>query len=209
VARYTGPKHRICRRIGYCLWENPKCPSKKKPQAPGQPGGGRGGTRGRRRSKESNYGKHLLEKQKLRLTYGMLEKQFKNTFVRARNMRGVAGDNFLQILECRLDNLVFRLGFASSIFAARQLVNHGHVLVDGKKVDIPSFIVKVGQVISISEKSRKAPMIAETAQRTERSVPSYLELKPAEFEGKLAVMPLVADIPVKVDANLIVEFYSR
>ncbi len=139
----------------------------------------------------------------------MLEKQFKNTFVRAQNMRGVAGDNFMQILERRLDNLVYRLGFATSIFGARQLVNHGHILVDEKKVDIPSFIVKVGQVISVRETSRKSPMIAETAQRTERSVPSYLELKPTEFEGTLTVMPLVTDIPVKIDTNLIVEFYSR
>ncbi|MCX7014959.1 MAG: 30S ribosomal protein S4 [Candidatus Sumerlaeota bacterium] len=208
MARYTGPKHRLCRRIGNCLWNDPKCPSKKRPVAPGTKGGQRGGGGGRR-GKMSNYARHLLEKQKLRLTYGLLEKQFKNTFKRAQRMTGVTGENFMKMLECRLDNLVYRLGFAPSIFSARQLVNHGHIAVDGQKVDIASFLVRVGQTISIREKSRKMPMLVDSTQRSARTVPAYLELKAEEYAGRLSVAPRLQDIPVQVDTNLIVEFYSR
>jgi small subunit ribosomal protein S4 len=207
VARYTGPKHRLCRRISQCLWADPTCPSKKKAYPPGEAGKGRLG--GRRPRKQSNYGIHLQEKQKLRMTYGLLERQFRNTFHRAQNMRGVAGDNFLQILERRLDNMVYRLGFAPSIFAARQAVNHGHIRVDDKKVDIPSFIVNVGQTIRVKEKSRKIPMFVESAERRNRTIPDYLECQPEELAGRLLVMPRAEDIPIKVDTNLIVEFYSR
>ncbi len=187
------------------MWDNPKCPSKKRPYAPGMSAAAHGGRRG----KVTNYAKHLMEKQKLRVTYGMLEKQFRNTFYRAQHMRGVAGDNFLQMLERRLDSLVYRLGFATSIFAARQIVRHGHILVDGEKVNIPSYIVKVGSTITIKEKSRAIPAFAETAERTARNIPEYLECTPKEFTGRLIVMPRIEDIPVKVDTNLIVEFYSR
>ena len=118
----------------------------------------KGASTGKRGGKMSNYARHLLEKQKLRMTYGLLERQFRNTFTRAQNLTGVAGDNFLQLLERRLDNLVYRLGFASSIFAARQLVCHGHFLVDGKKLDIPSYTVRPGQTISVREKSKQVPV---------------------------------------------------
>jgi len=157
----------------------------------------------------SNYAKHLLEKQKLRLTYGLLEKQFKNTFQRAQRMQGVTGDNFLQMLERRLDNMVYRLGFAPSIFAARQLVCHGHIQVDGKKVDIASYVVRVGQTITVREKSKKIPILVESTERRARSIPGYLECQIEGLTGKLIVMPRIEEIPVQVDTNLIVEFYSR
>jgi len=206
LARYTGPKHRLCRRIGNCLWDDPKCPSKKKPYAPGMKGAGGGGRRG---GKMSNYARHLLEKQKLRMTYGLLERQFRNTFARAQKLQGVTGDNFLQMLERRLDSLVYRMGFAPSIFAARQLVCHGHFLVDGKKVDIPSFIVRPGQTVSVREKSRQVPVFQESIERRNRTIPDYLQVNIEGLEGKLLVTPRAEDIPVKVDTNLIVEFYSR
>jgi len=171
---------------------------------------GAGGGGGKRRgSKMSNYARHLLEKQKLRMTYGLLERQFRNTFARAQNLEGVAGDNFLQLLERRLDNMVYRLGFAPSIFAARQLVNHGHFLVDGKKVDIPSYIVRVGQTISVRERSKQTPVFLESIERRNRKIPEYLQCNVEGLEGKLLVVPRATDIPVKVDTNLIVEFYSR
>lgn len=206
MARYTGPKHRLCRRIGNCLWDDPKCPSKKKPYAPGMKGSGGGGRRG---GKMSNYARHLLEKQKLRMTYGLLERQFRNTFTRAQKLTGVTGDNFLQMLERRLDNMVYRMGFAPSIFAARQLVCHGHFLVDGKKVDIPSFIVRPGQSVSVRDKSRTVPVFVESIERRNRTIPEYLQVNIEGLEGKLLVTPRAEDIPVKVDTNLIVEFYSR
>lgn len=205
MARYVGPKHRLCRRIGECLWNDPRCPSKKKPYSPGIKGAGRG----TRRGKMSNYARHLQEKQKLRLTYGMLENQFKRAFQRAQKTRGITGETFLQLLERRLDNLVYRLGFAPSIFAARQLVSHGHVQVNGAKLDIPSYVVRVGQTISVREKSRKMPMLVESTERRNRRIPDYLECKPEELIGTLLVMPRLEDIPVSVDTNLIVEFYSR
>lgn len=205
MARYTGPKHRLCRRIGNCLWDDPKCPSKKKPYAPGM----KGASGGKRGGKMSNYARHLLEKQKLRMTYGLLECQFRNTFDRAQRLTGVTGENFLQMLERRLDSVVYRLGFAPSIFAARQLVCHGHFLVDGKKVDIPSFIVSPGQMVSVRERSKQVPVFLESIERRNRKIPDYLNCSIEALEGKLLVMPRAEDIPVKVDTNLIVEFYSR
>lgn len=205
MARYTGPKHRLCRRIGNCLWDDPKCPSKKKPYAPGM----RGASTGRRGGKMSNYARHLLEKQKLRMTYGLLERQFRNTFARAQKLQGVTGDNFLAMLEQRLDSVVYRLGFAPSVFAARQLVNHGHFQVDGRKVDIPSFMVKPGQTVTVKEKSKQVPVFVESIERRNRTIPEYLQCNIEALEGKLLVTPRAEDIPVKVDTNLIVEFYSR
>lgn len=169
-------------------------------------GSGGGGRRG---GKMSNYARHLLEKQKLRMTYGLLERQFRNTFTRAQKLTGVTGDNFLQMLERRLDNMVYRMGFAPSIFAARQLVCHGHFLVDGKKVDIPSFIVRPGQSVSVRDKSRTVPVFVESIERRNRTIPEYLQVNIEGLEGKLLVTPRAEDIPVKVDTNLIVEFYSR
>ena len=157
MARYLGPKHKLCRRLGACLWGNPKCPSVKRPYATGQHGQST-------RRKLSVYGQQLLDKQKIRMHYGLLERQMQRIFDKAQRMGGVTGTNLLMLLETRLDCTVYRLGFARTIPAARQLVSHGHILVDGKKVDRPSFQVKPDMVVSIREKSRKIPTIAEGAE---------------------------------------------
>jgi small subunit ribosomal protein S4 len=153
MARYTGPKHKLSRRVGYDIWGgSSKSPAARRPYPPGQHGskaaGGRGGAGGR---KQSNYGKHLLEKQKLRTYYGMLEKQFRNTYKKASRLRGVKGDNFLMLLESRLDAVVYRSGFAPTIFAARQLVAHGHFKINGVRSNCPSQRVKPGDMVSSGE----------------------------------------------------------
>ncbi|MFC1601738.1 30S ribosomal protein S4 [Candidatus Sumerlaeota bacterium] len=206
MGRYRGAKYKICRRIGENLWGRPKCPSIKRPYPPGE-----AGTRSTRR-KVSNYAKHLLEKQKMRSYYGLMEKQFFRTFKRANRMRGVTGDNLIQLLEMRLDALVYRLGFCPTIFAARQWVNHGHVLVNGKKVDIPSYTCRPGDEISMREKSRQNVILLETIQNSAPgNLPPYLTRADATFSGRLESRPEPKDIPIPIiiDRNLVVEFYSR
>lgn len=214
MARFTGPKHKLSRRVGYDIWGGSKGPAAKRPYPPGQHGnnvGGSGGKAGgRRNTKQSNYARHLLEKQKLRHYYGMLERQFRNTYKKATRMRGVKGDNFLSLLESRLDSVVYRSRFVPTIFAARQLVAHGHFLVNGKKVDCPSFQVKPGHVVTLREKSRNIPVVKESIEDAAGTpIPAYLNVSHAAFEVKLNEAPPVRDIPIEIDTALVVEFYSR
>lgn len=202
MARYRGAKHKLCRRLGGCIWGNAKCPSVKRPFAPGQHGQNM-------RRKQSVYGKQLLEKQKIRTHYGLLERQMRKTFTEAQRMGGVTGINLLTLLECRLDVIVFRFGFAPTITAARQIVNHGHILVDGGKVDIPSFRMKPGMKVSIRERSRKVPMIVEGAEHPPSVMPEYLDRRPRSFEGTMTANPNAETIPFKADTAGVIGFYSR
>jgi len=208
LARYTGPKCRLCRREGTKLFlrgdrcYTDKCAYERRPYAPGQ--------HGRRRKKSSNYEIQLREKQKVRRLYGILEKQFRKYFEIAEAKKGVTGTNLLRILELRLDNVVYRLGFANSRNQARQLVKHGHFLVNGRKVDIPSYQVKVNDVIEVREKSRKIPIIQEAQEVVaRRGVPQWLELDAANFKGIVKALPEREDITFPINENLIVELYSK
>jgi len=206
MATYRGPKARMMRRFGEAMFRSPKYHGilERRPNPPGQHGPKS------RRGKRSEYGKRLEEKQKLRFQYSILEKQMRRYVERAFKSRGVSGHVLLQILETRLDNMVYRLGFASTIWAARQLVNHGHVEVNGRRVNIPSCECRVGDVISLREKMRKNPQIAEAFNYCPAGlVPSYLETDRDNFSGKLVSSPKRDEIPVKVDEQLIVEFYSK
>jgi len=201
MARNTGPKHRMCRRVGQPLCGQPKCPALKRPYPPGQHGQ-------RPRRRDSGYGKQLLEKQKLRHIYGVLERQFRNYFKKAIAGRERPGERLLQMLETRLDNIVYRLGFASTLPQARQLVVHGHIELNGRKADIPSHPVEPGDVISVREKSRNLGIIKEAIQARDDIVP-YLERDAENMTGRLLRIPSRDEIPVPVDEDVIVEFYSR
>ena len=205
MATITKPVHKICRTVGYCIYNDPKCPSVKRPYPPGQKADAR-------KKKKSPYGEQLLEKQKLRLTYGMLEKQFYRTFERASRMHGNTADNFLIQLESRLMSLVYRLGLGRSIFDARQLISHGHVTVAGQRVDIPSYLVKPGQVIGILPKSKeldRIKMAVETRMHPTNPVP-YVEVQEDGVSGKFLGIHSVVDIPVtRINVQKIVEFYSK
>ncbi|GIP39777.1 30S ribosomal protein S4 [Paenibacillus sp. J31TS4] len=200
MARYTGPKFKLSRRLGISLSGTGKELSKR-PFPPGQHGPNQ-------RRKLSGYAIQLQEKQKLRHMYGLGEKQFRNLFDRATKMKGIAGENFMIMLESRLDNLVYRLGLSNSRAGARQLVSHGHVTVNGKKVNIPSYMVSTGDVIGLRERSRSLSAIKDAvANRTH--VPAYLEFNEAELEGKFVRMPERAELSQDIDEKQIVEFYSR
>lgn len=199
MSRYTGPKFKLSRRLGISLSGTGK--ELKRPYPPGQHGPGQ-------RRKISGYGMQLQEKQKLRHMYGLSEKQFRNLFDKANNMPGIVGENFMILLEQRLDNLVYRLGFANSRAGARQLVSHGHVTVDGKKVDIPSYTVSPGQVIGLRERSRNLKVIKEALENNNYR-PDYLEFNDQAMEGKLIRLPERSELPPEIDETQIVEFYSR
>lgn len=203
LGRYTGPKHKLCRRVGEPLCGSPKCPALKRPFPPGQHGPRLQG------QKLSEYGIRLLEKQKLRRIYGLMERQFRRYFERASRGRGNTGDLFLRLLETRLDAVVYRLGFARTMEQARQLVNHGHIAVNDKKVDIPSYQVRPGDVVSVREKSRNLAVIKEALETRRVEPPAYLELDADNLQGKLVRFPERDEIPVTIDEKLIVEFYSR
>ncbi len=205
MARYTGPKAKICRRFGENLFGSPKYDKiiGKRSYPPGQHGKSF-------RRKISDYGLHLNEKQKLRFTYCLQEKQFRNYFKKAAKMANVTGDNLLQLLERRLDNVVYRLGFAVTRMQARQFVNHGHILVNGKKVDIPSYLLRAGDMISIREKSRSIPMLIDAMSRTEATSPySWLSVDKENMTGQFVAIPPASEIPTTVDIRLIVEYYSK
>jgi len=209
MARYTGPVCRLCRREGEKLFlkgekcYTEKCPVDRRPYPPGQHGQGR-------RPRLTEYGIHLREKQKLRRIYGVLERQFRRYYQEASRRKGVTGETLLQRLECRLDNVVYRLGFAPSRAAARQLVMHGHFTVNGKKMDIPSARVKVGDVIAVRERSRNIAMIKESVQAAQsRGVPDWLELDADGLKGTVKSLPTREQIDVRVQEHLIVEHYSR
>jgi small subunit ribosomal protein S4 len=205
MARYTGPKAKLCRRFGENLFGTAKYDRvlSKRNYPAGQHGKSF-------RRKVSDYGMHLKEKQKLRLIYCLLEKQFHNYFVKAAKMSGVTGDNLMQLLERRLDNVVYRLGFAVTRMQARQFVGHGHFMVNGKKVDIPSYLLKAEDVIQVRDKSRSNKMIIDAMERTEATSPySWLSVNKEQMNGQFLSVPAVAEIPTTVDVRLIVEFYSK
>jgi len=198
MARYTGPRHKLARRLGISLDGTGKDIKRNYP--PGQ--------HGHSRRKISEYGIQLQEKQKLRHMYGLGEKQFRRTFEQASKMPGVVGENFMKLLESRLDNLVYRMGFAPTRPAARQLVNHGHFLVNGKKVNIPSYRVQPGDVISLREKSRNIQFIKDSLEN--RSfLPNYISFDDEKKEGTYLRLPDREELPAEINEVLIVEFYSR
>jgi small subunit ribosomal protein S4 len=209
MARYLGPVCKLCRREEQKLFlkgikcTTPKCPVEKKTYPPGQHGTAR-------RFKQSDYGIQLREKQKVRRMYGLMESQFRNAFAKAERQKGITSEALLQLLERRLDNVVYRLGFASSRKAARQLVRHRHFLVNEKLVDIPSYLVKAGDVIKVKEKSKKLEAIHASMRkiREGRLLP-WLELDKAGMTGTLLNIPSRADIPLDVNESLIVELYSK
>jgi small subunit ribosomal protein S4 len=204
MARYTGPKAKIARKFGENIFGNKKYDKilSKKPYSPGQHGLGR--------KKLSDYAIQLKEKQKLKYMYGLLEKQFRLYFKKAEGMKGVTGENLLQLLESRLDNTVYRLGLAVSRDQARQMVLHRHITVNGRLVNIPSFILRPGDVIQVKEKSRKKVMFHEALKsaRSDFMLP-WLELDKAQLKGTFLDRPQREDIPVNVQENMIVELYSK
>lgn len=210
MARYTGPVCRLCRREGMKLFlkgdrcYTDKCSFERRSYPPGQHGPLQ------RREKYSDYRLQLREKQKVKRIYGVLEKQFRLYYERAERMKGITGTNLLILLERRLDNVVYRLGFASSRRQARHWIRHGHFLVNGKKVDIPSYEVDVGDVIEVREKSRDIPQLLESLQTVERrGVPDWLELDKDNFRGVVKALPTRESIDIPIQEQLIVEFYSK
>ncbi len=208
MARYTDPVCRLCRREGLKLFLKgdrcfkDKCAIERRAYAPGQ--------HGRRRSKVLGYGLQLREKQKVKRIYGLLEKQFRLYFKRADQARGITGENLLRQLELRLDNVVYALGFASSRAQARQLVRHGHIEVNGRKLNIPSYQARKSDAVQVREKSRKNDQIRlaiETASG--RGLPSWLELQPEQFRGVVRDLPKREDVRLPIQEQLIVELYSK
>lgn len=195
MARYIGSKNRIARRFGINIFGRVRNPLLHKPNPPGM--------HGARRRKKSDYGLQLEEKQKLKAIYGMLsEKQLVGYYKKALKLAGNTAQNFAEMLECRLDNVVYRLKFAATIFGAHQLVSHGHILVDGKKVDRRSFHVKPGMVISIREKSRKMKAINEAQENPNRNVPDYLSKDNNQFSGQLLAKPVIEQMPWPIEIKL-------
>jgi small subunit ribosomal protein S4 len=209
--RYTGPSCRQCRREGTklflkgtkCFTE--KCPVERRPYAPGQHGQSTA-----RRKKMSEYAKQLREKQKIKRIYGLSERQFRNTFERVSTLPGVTGHNLLAALESRLDNIVYRMGFASSRKAARQLIRHRHVEVNGKSVDIPSFVVEPGQEIRVRQKSRELVLVKEALEVAARGAsPAWIAVDKDTFSGRMLERPQRQSIPIAAQEQLVVELYSK
>ncbi|NEZ47311.1 30S ribosomal protein S4 [Clostridium niameyense] len=197
MAKMMGPRFKQCRRLGVNICGHSKAMKRAT------------NSNSRAAKKLSNYGQQLLEKQKLRGFYGVLEKQFIRYVKKAMKSPGIAGENLIISLECRLDNIVYRIGFGSSIRQARQMVSHGHILVNGKKVDIPSFEVKVGDEIALVEKSRKNQLFIDNLTSGNGKSISYIEVDEENFKGKLTKLPQRDEIPIEINDQLIVEFYSK
>jgi len=200
MARYTGPAYKKARRLGFSLLENGK-ELAKRPYAPGQHGTDR-------RRKLSEYGIQLQEKQKVRLMYGLNEKQFRRTFEKAQKMSGIAGENLLRLLESRLDNIVYRMGLANTRRGARQVVNHGHILVNGIKVNIPSYQVKPGDVVSVKENSLDHQAI-KAALEANTTKPAFVEFDAKKMSGTYVRYPDRSELSQEINESLIVEFYNR
>jgi len=198
---YTGPKVRVSRKLGLELTPKARKVTAKKNYPPGQHG------QTKKRGKQSDYGRQLLEKQRMRLQYNISEKQMRNYYKKAARLVGNTGDLLAQLLETRLDAIIYRAGFATTMYAARQFVGHGHVLVNGKKVNIPSYQVKNNEVVSIKEKSRKLDCFQESIRNA--GAPPFIELSKADFSAKLLYLPPREEIPVICEIPLVVEFYSR
>jgi small subunit ribosomal protein S4 len=208
MARYTGPVCRLCRRLGDKLYLKgekcftPKCPFEKRPFAPGQ--------RSTRRRKVSDRGLQLREKQRGRAVYGILERQFRRYYEEAVRRHGVTGENLLRTLELRLDNVVYRLGFADSRAQARQIVLHGHIAINGRKSAIPSHVLKVGDVISLTQRGSKSEYFKIVGEQiASKSIPSWLSLDTAAMTGRILSLPEVEEIGAKFNPATIVEYYSR
>jgi len=208
VARYTGPQCRLCRRETEKLFlkgdrcYTEKCAVERRQYPPGQ--------HGQRRGKLSDYGMQLREKQKVRNSYGLLEGQFRRYFSEAERKKGVTGEVLLQLLETRLDNVAYRMGFAANRNSGRQLVKHGHFLVNGKAVNIPSYHVRVGDTVEVREPSREINIIKESISRGEqRGIPSWIELDSQNFKGKVLQLPEREEIQITAQEQLIVELYSK
>jgi len=204
MAKRIAAKHKIDRRLGVNLWGRPKSPINNREYGPGQ--------HGQRRRKPTDFGVQLMAKQKLKGYYGNIgEKQFRKYYAEAVRRKGDTGENLIGILETRLDAVVYRMKFVPTVFAARQIVNHGHVKVNGKRVNIPSYLVREGDVVEIKEKSRELPVVLEGAQSNERDVPDYLDVDHAKMTGTFTRVPKLEDVPypVQMEPNLVVEFYSR
>ena len=198
-------KHKIDRRLGENIWGRPKSPVNRREYGPGQHGQ-------RRKGKLSDYGVQLKAKQKLRFYYGNIsEKQFKNIYYEAIRRPGDTSEQLVALLESRLDAIVYRAKFVPTVFAARQCVSHGHVTVNGRRVTIPSYRCKVGDVVEIREKSRQLPLVLEGVKSAERDVPDYIEADHTKMSARMARIPALADVPypVHMEPNLVVEFYSR
>ena len=203
MSKRTQSKYKINRRLGVNLWGRPKSPINARDSRPGQ--------HGQRRRKESDYGVQLMAKQKLKGYYGNItEKQFRRYYKEAVRRRGDTSENLIGILERRLDAVVYRMKLVPTVFAARQFVNHGHVRVNGKKVNIPSYLVKDGDVIEVREKSRDIPMVMEAVVSPERDLPDYMDVDLKKMKGTYVRQPMLADVPypVQMEPNLVVEFYS-
>ncbi len=194
-------KHKLCRRLGYCIWNMPKCPSVKRPYAAGLQG------KNRKKSKLSTYGVMMQEKQKLKAHYALTESQLRNLFLVAKRKEGRTNETLMQHIEMRLDATVYHSGMAPTIFAAKQFVSHRHILVDGKIVDRPSFQLKPGQVISIN--AEKSPKVAEIAREVNSTVPPYYETNKEELKVTVLREPMIEEIPVQVEAMRVVEYYAR
>jgi small subunit ribosomal protein S4 len=209
MAVYQDAKCRLCRRAGMKLFlkgqrcYTDKCAIERRAYAPGEHGKSR-------RVKETNYGVQLREKQKARRIYGVLERQFRNYFTKAAESKGVTGEALLQMLERRLDNIVYRLGLAANRSQARQLVRHGHMKVNGRTVDIPSYLVKAGDEVQVRDKSRQLTVILNSLEaRKGQSPPEWLQLNPEQMSGRVLNIPLRDSIPTPVNEQLIVELYSK
>lgn len=208
MARYRDSVCRLCRRENLKMFlkgdrcYSDKCAFERRSYPPGQHGQGRG--------KRSEYGVQLREKQKVKWMYGLLESQFRGTFSKADRLKGITGTNLLVLLERRLDNVVYRLGFGNSRNQARQLVRHNHFMVNGRKVDIPSFLVKKGDTVSVKEKSQKIASIIESMEAVaRRGVPQWLELDKTHFSGTIKALPVRDDLTMPMQEQLIVELYSK
>ena len=206
MAKYTDADCRLCRTEGAKLFLkgerclSKKCAMEKRPVAPGQHGAGR--------KKTSEYKLQLREKQKVKRAYGMLEKQFRSYFEEAERLKGITGENMLTLLERRLDNVVYRLGIGASRAQSRQIVNHGHITVNGKTVNIPSFQVKVGDVVAVKETKQKSELFA-SVKNSKVIVPKWLEFDSAKLSGKVVKLPARDDIDLNIQEHLIVELYSK
>ena len=204
MTKRVASKYKICRRLGVNLWGRPKSPTNKREYGPGE--------HGQRRRKPSDYGIQLAAKQKLRGYYGNItERQFRRVYAEASRARGDTGENLIGLLERRLDAVVYRLKFVPTVFAARQFINHGHVKVNGRRVDIPSYRVREGDVIELREKSRELGIVLEAIDSPERDVPAYLDVDHRKMQGTFIRVPEFAEVPypVPMEPNLVIEYYSK
>lgn len=197
-------KYKIDRRLSVNLWGRPKSPLNKRDYRPGQ--------HGQRRRKPTDYGTQLMAKQKLKGYYGNIgERQFRRLYEEASRLKGDTGENLIGLLERRLDAVVYRMKFVPTVFASRQFINHGHIKVNGKRVNIPSYMVREGDVIEVKEKSRQLPLVLEGSQSGERDVPDYMDVDHSAMKGTFTRTPKLADVPypVSMEPNQVVEYYSR